>query len=59
MSLELEHECPRCEGKQTFWRTASMELHLGEKTKWRCPECDYGFILIDDEADIDSSRVDA
>lgn len=55
----MEHECPRCGGVRTFWRTASTELHLGEKTKWRCPECDYGFILIDDEADIDSSRIDA
>lgn len=59
MSLELEHDCPRCGGPRTFWRTASTELHLGEKTKWRCPECNYGFVRIDDEADIDSSRIDA
>ncbi len=36
-----------------------MEVHLGEKTKWRCPECDYGFVLINEGADIDSSRIDA
>ena len=59
MSLEIRHDCPRCGGEETFWRSASMELHLGEKTKWRCSECDYGFIRIDDGADIDSSRADA
>ncbi|ESP89343.1 DUF7838 family putative zinc beta-ribbon protein [Candidatus Halobonum tyrrellensis] len=59
MSLEMEHDCPVCGGEETFWRSASMELHLGEKSKWRCAECDYGFILIDDGADIDSSRADA
>ncbi|GGJ16080.1 hypothetical protein GCM10008995_27400 [Halobellus salinus] len=46
MSLEREYDCPVCEGT-TFWRTASMEIQLGEKTKWRCEECGYGFIEID------------
>ena len=46
MSLEREYDCPECEGT-TFWRTASMEIQLGEKTKWRCEECGYGFIEID------------
>jgi predicted RNA-binding Zn-ribbon protein involved in translation (DUF1610 family) len=45
MSLEREHDCPEC-GGTTFWRTASMKIQLGEKTKWRCEECDYGFIEI-------------
>ena len=55
----MQHDCPRCGGPEMFWRSASMELHLGEKSKWRCSECDYGLILIDDGADIDSSRADA
>ncbi len=25
-----------------------MTLHLGEKTKWRCPECGYGYVEIDE-----------
>ena len=45
MSLEREYDCPECEGT-TFWRTASMKIQLGEKTKWRCEECGYGFIEI-------------
>jgi len=46
MSLEAEHECPECGGTRTFWKTASMNLHLGKKTKWQCAECDYGFIQV-------------
>ena len=46
MSLEREYDCPDCAGT-TFWRTASMKIQLGEKTKWRCEECGYGFIEID------------
>lgn len=46
MSLEKESECPVCGETREFWRTASMELHLGEKTKWRCSECNFGFIEI-------------
>jgi hypothetical protein len=53
MSLEIEHECPRCGGTETFYRSASTTLHLGEKTKWRCTECDFGIVRID--GDIDSS----
>lgn len=59
MALEMDHSCPRCGTEQTFYRTASMTIHLGEKTKWRCPECEYGFVRIDDGAGIDSSMVDA
>jgi transposase-like protein len=51
MSLEMEHDCPRCGGQQEFYRSASTTLHLGEKTKWRCTECDYGFVRIGDEID--------
>ncbi|WP_185903233.1 DUF7838 family putative zinc beta-ribbon protein [Halonotius terrestris] len=46
MSLERSHDCPECGTERTFYRTASTTLHLGEKTKWGCPECDYGFVLI-------------
>ncbi len=53
MSLEIEHECPQCGGTETFYRSASTTLHLGEKTKWRCTECGYGFVTID--GDIDST----
>jgi transposase-like protein len=56
MALELDHYCPVCGEDHTFWRAASMTLHLGEKTKWRCPECNYGFVRID--GDIDSSDTD-
>jgi ssDNA-binding Zn-finger/Zn-ribbon topoisomerase 1 len=52
MSMEIEHDCPDCGGAQDFWRTASTELHLGEKTKWVCEECDYELVLING---IDSS----
>ncbi|WP_172861767.1 DUF7838 family putative zinc beta-ribbon protein [Halopenitus persicus] len=46
MALERSVACPRCEEEQSFYRTAAMTLHLGEKQKWRCPECEYGFIAI-------------
>jgi rubredoxin len=55
MSLELEHECPECGETRTFWKVASMEVHLGTKMKWDCPECDYGFVQID--GNVDSSVV--
>ncbi|AHG00035.1 hypothetical protein HALLA_15750 [Halostagnicola larsenii XH-48] len=51
MAQELEHECPEC-GVKTFYRAASTSLHLGEKIKWHCPDCDYGFVQI---GEIDSS----
>ncbi|WP_251342776.1 hypothetical protein [Haloplanus halophilus] len=52
MSLQMTHDCPACSNDQ-FWRTASTTLHLGEKTKWTCTECDYGLVRIDG---IDSSE---
>jgi hypothetical protein len=59
MSLQMEHDCPDCGEVRSFWKTASMELHLGEKTKWRCEECDYGLVLIGGEGGIDSSTARA
>jgi rubredoxin len=47
MSLEMDHECPSCGEVRSFWLTASTKLHLGEKTKWVCPECEYGLVVID------------
>jgi len=55
MSLELEQECPECGETREFYRAASTTMHLGEKTKWHCPECDYGFVRIDDEVDTASA----
>jgi len=49
--MELDQYCPQCEAERTFWLAASTELHLGTKTKWRCPECDYGFVKIDETVD--------
>jgi len=54
MSLELDHDCPNCDDEETFYRAASTTLHLGEKTKWRCPNCSYTFVKING---IDSSAV--
>lgn len=53
MSLECDHDCPVCDEPRTFYRAASTTLHLGEKIKWRCPDCEYSFVTIGD--DIDSS----
>lgn len=47
MAQELERDCPDCEAERTFYRAASTTLHLGEKVKWRCPECSYAFVQID------------
>ena len=50
MGLELERDCPEC-GSSSFWRVASTRVHLGEKVKWHCNECDYGFVKIDGTVD--------
>ena len=54
MSLEAEFHCPTCESDETFWKTASMTVHIGTKTKWECTECGYGLVRIDGE--VDSAR---
>jgi rubredoxin len=51
MSQELDAYCPVCGTDRSFWRVASTEVHLGEKVKWRCSECDYGFVRIDGAVD--------
>jgi len=47
MSLSLERECPECGETREFYKAASMQVQLGTKEKWHCPECDYGFVTID------------
>ena len=47
MSLAVEHDCPECESPREFYRAASTSLELGEKRKWQCPDCEYGFVTID------------
>lgn len=54
MSLETDHYCPQCGEERTFYLSASTRIHLGEKTKWRCPECNYGFVRIGEEVESDS-----
>lgn len=51
MGRKLRRRCPHCGTEQSFYLAASTNLHLGEKTKWRCPECDYGFVRIGDVLD--------
>lgn len=51
MSSRLAHYCPQCGTDRSFYRVASTEVHLGTKVKWRCPECDYGFVRIDGAVD--------
>lgn len=51
MSEELTRTCPHCDEERDFYLAASTNLHLGKKTKWICPECDYRFVRIDDVLD--------
>ncbi len=46
MVLEKDVDCPACGETNAFYRTAATTLHLGEKTKWRCPECGFGYVEI-------------
>lgn len=51
MTLELERNCPSCGVERTFYRSAATFLHLGLKTKWACPDCDFGFVRVDGDID--------
>jgi predicted RNA-binding Zn-ribbon protein involved in translation (DUF1610 family) len=51
MAMEMEHSCPTCGEERTFYRSASTELHLGEKTKWYCEECGHRVVRIDGAVD--------
>ncbi|MFB6301160.1 MAG: hypothetical protein ABEH65_12965 [Halobacteriales archaeon] len=46
MALEIEHHCPSCDDERTFYRAAATNLHLGEKEKWGCTECGFGFVTV-------------
>jgi transposase-like protein len=46
MASEMEHYCPACEADRTFYKSASTIVHLGEKTKWYCDECDHQIVII-------------
>jgi rubredoxin len=50
MGLDLEHDCPECGGTE-FWLTASTLVELGEKVKYDCSNCEYGFVRIDGTVD--------
>lgn len=45
MALSLEADCPDCDSTE-FYKSASMRIHLGRKKKWRCTDCEYGFVTI-------------
>lgn len=51
MGLERELPCPDCGVERTFYRVASTTLHLGEKSKWACSECEHGIVRIDGTVD--------
>lgn len=51
MSERLTRTCPQCGTERDFTLAARTNLHLGLKTKWHCPECDYGFVRIDELVD--------
>ncbi|ELY95048.1 hypothetical protein C483_01751 [Natrialba hulunbeirensis JCM 10989] len=59
MAMELDHDCPDCGEERTFYRAASTTMHLGEKVKWHCPDCDYGFVRISDNGTAVDSSADA
>ena len=46
MGLERDHDYPTSDKERTFYRAASTMVNLGEKVKWRCPDCGYGFVTI-------------
>ncbi len=48
--MELEHDCPECDSTE-FYQAASTMVHLGEKVKWHCTGCDYGFVRINGAVD--------
>lgn len=57
MSLESSFHCPECGEQRSFWKTASMTVHIGTKTKWECTDCGYRLVRIG--SDVDSSRADS
>lgn len=48
--MGIESDCPDCGGTE-FYRAADTEIHLGEKVKYRCSECNHGVVRIDGAVD--------
>ena len=47
MSDDVTRDCPVCGTEREFYAAARTTVHLGEKWKFRCPECGYAFVRID------------
>ncbi|ESS06143.1 MAG: Zinc-finger double domain protein [uncultured archaeon A07HB70] len=47
MSDTVTRSCPDCGDDREFYTTARTAVHLGEKRKFRCPDCGYVFVRID------------
>ena len=47
MTETTEYYCPRCEGTREFVRSARTRMNLGTKVKWRCPECGFRIVTIE------------
>lgn len=45
MALSKETDCPKCDATE-FYKSASTRIQLGTKQKWRCTDCQYGFVTI-------------
>lgn len=43
--MTVTQACPDC-GADEFHRVARTRLHLGEKVKYRCSDCEHGFVRI-------------
>ena len=54
MSLEITRYCPSCGSDRTFYLTASTLIQLGQKTKWRCRECEHALVRIGEEIEADA-----
>jgi predicted RNA-binding Zn-ribbon protein involved in translation (DUF1610 family) len=47
VSDTVTRSCPDCGDDREFYTAARTTVHLGEKWKFRCPECGYAFVRID------------
>ncbi|CCQ32380.1 DUF7838 family putative zinc beta-ribbon protein [Halorhabdus tiamatea] len=51
MSDTAERYCPNCRETREFVRTARTRMNLGTKVKWRCPECGFRIVNIENAVD--------
>jgi predicted RNA-binding Zn-ribbon protein involved in translation (DUF1610 family) len=49
--MEREQECPECGDTATFYRAASTNVNAGLKIKWRCSDCGFTTVEIEDLVD--------